>query len=164
MDKIRTALPSDIGSITDIYNQAIRAKTCTCDTVEFSPDDRVNWFNEHQNGRYPIFVCERNGVVAGYSYISSYRKDHEAVQSAGEISYYVDFAFHRQGSGTKLIEHTLCEAKKRKYENLLAIVLDCNAGSISLLKKFGFIQWGCLPEIALLGGAKYSHLYYGKRL
>ena len=39
-----------------------------------------------------------------------------------------------------------------------------NQASIRLLKKFGFNQWGYLPEIAEIEGVLYSHVYLGKRV
>ena len=46
----------------------------------------------------------------------------------------------------------------------MAILLDCNSASIALLKKYGFSEWGRLPEIACLSGCYFDHLYYGKAL
>ena len=163
-DRIGLAQLSDLESITNIYNQAICAKTCTCDIELLLSDERASWFSTHQNELYPIFVYKRDDEIVGYSYISPYREGRKALQSVGEISYYVDFRCHRQGIGYKLVAHTITKAKNIGYQNLLAIVLECNIGSISLLEKFGFIRWGYFPKIAVIDGDKHSHLYYGKPL
>jgi phosphinothricin acetyltransferase len=47
---------------------------------------------------------------------------------------------------------------------MLTIVLDKNIGSISLLEKNNFEQWGFLPEVAQIDGKILGHVYYGKKL
>jgi len=87
-----------------------------------------------------------------------------AVDGVGEISYFVDFRHHKKGIGNLLMRHLLEEAKKLGYTYLVAILLDCNTGSIALLEKFGFDKVGEIPKIARIDGNCYSHLYYGVSL
>ncbi|MDR0659899.1 MAG: GNAT family N-acetyltransferase [Prevotellaceae bacterium] len=161
---IRKADISDLERLTEIYNQAIDANYCTCDTKHFTPHERLPWYEEHQDERCPIFVCVHDEDAIGYSYISSYRSGRGALSEVGEISYYVDFCYHGFGIAKRLIEHTLQAAKGSGYKNLLAILLDCNRESISLLKKYKFEEWGVLPKVAKLGEKYHSHLYYGLKL
>ena len=51
---IRFAQISDLITIIDIYNQAIRSKTATGDTVEFVLEDRVDWFSKFDTNSNPI--------------------------------------------------------------------------------------------------------------
>lgn len=161
---IRKADISDLERLTEIYNQAITAGYCTCDVKHFTPQERQPWFNEHLDKRYPIFVYIFEEEVVGYSYISSYRSGREALSEVGEISYYVDFSYHGFGIAKKLIEYTIRAAKELGYTNLIAILLEGNKESLSLLKKYRFEEWGALPKVAKLNGKYYSHLYYGLRL
>ena len=39
-----------------------------------------------------------------------------------------------------------------------------NWDSIGLLKKFGFEQWGHMPNVADFDGAECGHVYLGKRI
>ena len=80
------------------------------------------------------------------------------------ISCYLDFSIHGQGIGSRLMEFMLSEAQRLGFRTLVAILLDCNSASIALLKKYGFSEWGRLPEIACLSGCYFDHLYYGKAL
>jgi phosphinothricin acetyltransferase len=160
---IRKAAGSDLPRIVSIYNQAINARCCTGDTTAFSVEERVPWFESHGE-KTPIFVYESDCGVVAYGYISAYRAGRKAFESMGEISYYVDFAHHGRGIGSRLVEHLLREAGELGYTHLIAMLLNCNDKSVSLLEKHGFSCWGVLPNIARIGGKQYSHLYYGRNL
>lgn len=161
---IRKSDVTDLEQLTEIYNQAILTKRCTCDMEVFSTEQRHEWFNEHQNERYPVWVFEADRKVIGYASLSPYRTGRKALSNVCEISYYVDFYYHRNGIGTRLIDFTLKEAKIKGFRNAIAILLDCNISSIGLLKKFGFCEWGKMPEIAEFDDSTYSHLYFGRKL
>ena len=159
---IRKAKVSDLPSIVGIYNQAIDARRCTGDTEHFNTETRTPWFESHSgNAKTPVFVYESEHGVVGYSYISKYRPGRRAFECVGEVSYYVDFSHHDKGIGKRLLEHLIIEAGKIGYSHLLAILLDCNKKSISLLERHGFMLWGNMPNIAHIDNSVYSHLYYG---
>ena len=127
---VRKANLNDLAKITEIYNQAIASKKSTADMQPFKVEQREEWFLDHnQNSRTPIYVYEENYVVLGYCYLSAYRPGRQALENIAEISYYVDFQCHRKGIGSKLLQHSMQEAKKLGYWNLLAIVISCNEGS-----------------------------------
>lgn len=164
LSPIRKAKLSDIDRLTEIYNQAINAGYCTCDIKLFTTQERVNWFESHKNERYPIFVYEIDEEPVGYAYLSPYREGRDALNEVGEISYYVDFNYHGFGIAKKLINHTLQAAKELGYSSIIAILLEHNRESVSLLKRFSFTEWGVLPKVARLKDKYYSHLYYGLKL
>lgn len=161
---IRPAERRDLPRLTEIYNQAIRAGTCTCDLTEFTEAERLPWFQEHQDRAWPLLVYELEGRAAGYAYLTSYRKGREALRHFAEVSYYVDFSCHGCGIGSALLACAIDMARRLGYRKLVAILLSCNSSSIALLNKFGFAEWGCLPDVAELPGGICSHLYYGKSL
>ena len=53
---IRLARQADLPQLTAIYNQAIQAGRCTCDTAPFAPGQRQGWFEACQEEDYPLFV------------------------------------------------------------------------------------------------------------
>ena len=161
---IRPAVSADLPRLTEIYNEAIRTGRCTGDTREFTEEERLPWFLEHQDPAYPLFVFARDGEVLGYLYLTAYRKGRGALEGAVEVSYYLDFRVHGQGIGSRLLSHGIDAARSLGYHTLLAILLSCNQRSIALLQKFGFERWGCLPDIAEIRGERYSHFYFGRHL
>jgi len=164
MDSIRIANIADLERITEIYNQAVSSKFETADTDEFESKDRMDWFHGHPQNSYPIYVYELNGAVVGWISISPYRCGRKALRYTAEISYYVHSDFKRQGIGNKLIEYILIQSKFLNFKTLFAIILDKNIASINLLKKFGFAEWGHLPDIADFDGEICGHVYYGRKV
>jgi len=155
---------NDLGRLTAIYNQAIESRQAVGDTELFTTEQRKHWFVSHNGKRTPVFVYEDCGIVVGYCYLAEYRPGRQALESTAEISYFIDFEYHRKGIGIELAQHTIHAAKELGYKNLLAILLSCNSGSIALIKKCGFELWGTLPNIVYIDDNVYSHYYYGLKL
>lgn len=164
MNNIRSAEIKDLDSIVEIYNQAIRHKFATADTIEIEPMSKLKWFNNHNPDNYPVYVYELNNNVVGWLSISPYREGREALRFTVEISYYIHEDFRRQGIGKKLVEYGINKSKKLNYKSLFAIILDKNVASIELLINFGFVKWGHMPNIADFGGVECGHVYYGLRI
>jgi len=164
MNKIRIAKIKDLESIVEIYNQAIKSRFETADTMEIKPEERFEWFNNHNPETYPIFIYELNNRVVGWISISPYRQGRQALRHTVEISYYIHTDFKRQGIGGKLIKYAIHKSKELNYKTIFAIILDKNEASINILKKFGFVLWGHLPNIADFSGIECGHVYYGLRI
>ncbi len=161
---IREASLKDLPEMVDIYNKAILAGGITCDLDIFTVEQRKSWFESHQTEKYPLYIYEVDGKVAGYSHLSGYRVSRRAVERVAEISYYVNSDYRNRGIGSKLVEHTLQQAREIGYQNIMAMIVEGNGASEYLLSKFGFQQWGRMPKIAEFNGVLHDHLYYGMRI
>jgi L-amino acid N-acyltransferase YncA len=160
---IRLPEENDLAAINTIYNQAIDERL-TADMAPISMAARRTWFIEHDSKTYPVFVYEINNQVVAWLSFSKYRPGRGAFKKTAEISYYVHNHFRQLGIGTKLIQFAKQHAIQYGFKNLLAMVLEWNTGSIRLLKKNGFEQWGLLPRVADFEGAICGHLYFGINL
>lgn len=161
---IRLAGQNDLGRIDEIYNQAIAMKMATADTIPYSRSERNRWFEAHTPDVFPAYVAIVGERVVGYMTLSAYRPRREALKYAVEVSYFVDEAYRGKGIGSKLLEFGLLKASDLEYKFVIAILMGHNKASISLLKKFGFSEWGRLPEIAIYDNSWYDHLFYGLKL
>ena len=161
---IRLANSEDLARIMVIYNQAIAAGQKTADTVPVTIEERKQWFDEHPSNHYPVLVAEKNGEVVGYLTISAYRPGRMALRHTAEVSFYVDFAYHRQGIGSQLLEHAIEMCPSLEIKNLFAILMETNTASIEKLKKYGFKQWAHLPQVADYDGVEIGQLYFGLRI
>ena len=161
---IRLAKLSDLPAIVDIYNQAIRSGIATGDLYEFKAQDREDWFAKFDPDSYPIYVIEIEGKIAGYGTLSPYRPGRKAMASIAEISFFLDYGFHNQGLGSKLVQHMIDDCQRIGKKSLLAILLDVNAVSIGLLEKFGFEQWGHFPDVVQLRDQVCGQLIYGLKV
>ena len=161
--KIRPASSDDLPRLVGILNQAITMGNANAHTEEFSVEARRSWFDAHDPDSNPIYVYENDtGLVTGYLAIGPYR-NRPALARTGEISYYVDYAWQRQGIGSELMAHAVSDCQRIHKHVLLAIVLERNMPSIRLLEKFRFEKWGFLPDVAEIQGKVTGHLYYGRR-
>lgn len=164
VSSIRIAEISDLPSIVDIYNQAIRSRSATGDMNEFTVDERVGWFNKFDLDNYPIYIAQQNDKVLGYATVSPYRAGRQAMSRIAELSFFVDYSFQRKGIGSALVKHTISDCKRLGKDSLLAFLLDINPESIFLLKKFNFEEWGRLPDVIDFGDFRCNHLIYGLNL
>ena len=158
---IRNSKINDLTAIVDIYNQAIRSRHSTGDMDEFTVDERITWFNEHQSDSYPIYICELENKVVGFGTISPYRPGRRAMDKVAEVSFFLDYDYHNQGLGSALVKHMMKDCPRLGIESLVAILLNVNEGSIALLKKLEFQQWGLMPGIIHFEEKACDHLYYG---
>jgi phosphinothricin acetyltransferase len=161
---IRLANESDIASINEIYNQAVKEKHQTATLKPLSFEQQKTWFISHNIEKYPIFILEKENIVAGWCSLSAYRKGRQALSSLAEISYYFHSDYQGLGLGTQLMEFALVTAPKYGFKNLVAILFGHNKASIGLLEKFGFKLWGNLPQTVEIEGTLYDHCYYGLKL
>ncbi len=161
---IRLAKLKDLKAIVEIYNQAILSGKSTADTEIFTREEKIPWFESHQNSNFPLYVVVVNDEVIGYVYLTAYRPGRKAMRYTAEVSYYLRNDFHRKGIGTSILEFIIIKAKELNFKTLVAILLEVNIGSIKLLEKFNFDEWGCLIDIADFKGNTCSHLYYGLKL
>ncbi|HKJ33411.1 MAG TPA: GNAT family N-acetyltransferase [Balneolales bacterium] len=159
---IRLASKNDLSAINRIHNQAIEQGFQTAQIIPFSTQQRIKWFEEHSSHKYPVFVFEKNHEILAWSSISPYRAGRDALNEVAEISYYVDRNHHNQGIGSQLMECCLTQAAELKKRIYFAVIIDGNEQSLALLKKFGFEQWGYLPEVINFRGEKRGQFYMGK--
>ena len=161
---VRLATIEDLSAIVDIYNQAIRSHSATGDMKEYLVEERTDWFKKFDSYNYPLYVAELYEEVVGYATISPYRQGREAMKQIAEISFFVDYSSHGKGIGTCLLTYVISDSKRINKNTLVAMLLDINTKSINLLKKFKFVEWGYLPGIINLDGAKCGHMIYGLKL
>ena len=162
--KIVTAQRVDLAQIVEIYNQAIEAGKNTADTETLTIHERMEWFNSHSADNYPLLVAKQGDEVLGYLTISPYRYGREALKHTAEISYYIHYSHHRKGVASQLINEAHKQCHSLNIKTLIAILISCNQGSIKLLEKHGYQEWGNMPNTVELTHGKYNHLYYGLHL
>lgn len=161
--KIRKSVFADLKRLTEIYNQAIESRRCTCDLRTLTEKEREGWFSEHCCERFPLYslVCGEN--VIGYVSLSPY-KQREALRDVAEVTYYLDFSYRAQGLGSRMLSFILDEAKRLGFSTVIGVIVGCNDASSALLHKFGFEEWGRMPRTADYGNRLEDHVYLGKHL
>ena len=146
--QVRQANPGDAPAIAEIYNAGIRARTATFETCERTSAEVESWFG---NERFPIFVAEVGGQVAGWIAASSYRA-RECYSGIAEFSVYVAPAAQGRGVGDVLMREFLATLERAGYWKVLSRIFPENAASLALCRRHGFREVGRYLRHARLDG------------
>ena len=143
--QIRDALPEDLSSIVEIYNQGVIDGTANSDLNTFTNEEKKIWFDSH-TPKYPIWVAELDGEVIGWTNLSPYEKKQCFHQSAS-ISTYVLKKHRGHGVGSRLRQHLIDKSKELGFHTLVNRVFASNESSIELAKKFNFKLAGRMKDL-----------------
>lgn len=144
---IRPAAFADIPAITRIYAHAVKTGTAS---FELEPPDEAEMAARMKavlDGKFPYFVAEVEGKVAGYAYASLYRT-RPAYRFTVEDSIYIDPAMHRRGIGKALLLRLIESCTALGLRQMIAVIGDSNqAASIGVHRACSFQNAGNLRNI-----------------
>jgi L-amino acid N-acyltransferase YncA len=150
--KIRTALPADLPTITEIYEHAVLYGTATFELIPPDLADMTRRFEALANGGFPYLVAAQDGCPVGYAYAGPYRP-RPAYRFTVENSIYLSPSVHRRGIGLRLLHRLIEECERRGYRQMIAVIGDsANAGSIGVHAACGFQMIGTHPNVGLKFG------------
>lgn len=161
--QIRPAFYDDEESVVAIMNTAIQAET-NAYLTEFDWVGGTQWFKDLRTNSLSLVVCEKEGKVIGWGNLSNYRGGRPALQTTKEISFYVDEEHRRMGVASSIIEQLESIALESDIEHLVALLLDDNIGSRTLLEKHGYFVFGLLENAVKFPNVSKGHLFMGKHL
>lgn len=159
---LRIAKINDLPIIVDIYNSTVPGRMVTADTEPVLVDDKLAWFNEH-NQKRPLWIIEYRGKTCGWASLQSFY-GRPAFNATAEISIYLHENYRGRGLGKTVLRKVIEECPKLKIDTLLAFIFAHNESSIRLFSSFGFEKWGLLPEVANLDGIKRDLVILGKKI
>ncbi len=144
---ISPAHVSDIPAIARIYAHAVETGTAS---FELEPPTEAEMAERMQallDGKFPYFVAEIDGKIAGYAYASLYRT-RPAYRFTIEDSVYVAPDMHRRGVGKILLEKLIEACTAMGFRQMIAVIGDSDqAASIGVHKACGFAPAGNLKNI-----------------
>ena len=152
---IRAAVDADVPAIADIYNEAVIRGGASADLEPVSLESRRAWVDSHQ---------PREGAVVGFGSLSKFHQ-RAGYDGIAELSYYIAGDHQRQGLGTMMVRWLIDAAAERGFTHVTAIIYADNAGSVALMRRFGFIRFGLLPAaVGALDGKLHDMSYWVKAL
>lgn len=128
----------DFFAVKDIYDHYVAHTTATFHTEPVSLTELKD-FIYVDNYRYPSFLIMTDGVIAGFCYLSHFKK-RQAYLKTAEVSIYLRPEFCGKGIGKKTLPFLEAEALKIGHKNLLAIITGSNTHSIGLFEKVGYTK------------------------
>ncbi len=160
---MRIAKENDLSTIVSIYNSTVPTRLSTADTTEITVESRMDWFKQHNPESHPLLVHEQDGeVVAWVSFQRFYGRP--AYDRTAEISIYISPECRGKGLGQVLLTEALEMSKSFNFKTIVAFVFSHNEPSLRLFKRFGFQEWGKLPDVAEMDGKEFSLSVLGKRV
>ena len=151
--KIRAATEADLTGMFAIYDEEVLHGTATFDTQPKTPAERLAWFRDDGEGRYPILVADDGGAVAGWGRLYPW-SNRRAYARTAENAVYVHPQHRGRGVGRALLAELLRLAPERGVALVIARVVEGNAGSRALHEALGFQTLGVMRRC----GEKFGRL------
>ena len=158
---IRDALERDLSAIADIYNAAIATRSATAQVEPVTVEQARDWLKEHSTDRFPLWVGEIAGQIAGYLGFKPFLP-RCAYRGTAELSVYVDEELRGRGVASKLLEEALLRAPSLGINALVGLIFAQNEASLRLFERFGFERWGLLPRVARVEGVERDLVIVGR--
>jgi phosphinothricin acetyltransferase len=143
--QIRRADEADLEGINEIYNHYVLTSHATFDVEPMSLDARRQWFREHDDHKYGVFVAEASGRIAGFASSRSYRP-RPAYDTTVETSVYVALEFVGRGAGSALYHALFSSLAREDLHRAVAGIAQPNEPSVALHSRFGFTLVGRFSE------------------
>jgi L-amino acid N-acyltransferase YncA len=160
---VRDAITADLPVIVDIYNAAVATRLSTAQLEPVTVESRRDWLNEHSTDRYPFWVLEMDGSVAGWLTFKAFLP-RCAYRGTAELSVYVSESFRRRGIARRLLEEAIARAPSLKINALVGLIFAHNQASVELFARLGFERWGLLPRVAQLDGVERDLTILGRHV
>lgn len=148
---IRAALNTDLPALTIIYNAAVTETVFTGHLLPLTVEDRLPWWQSHQDPRYPILVADTSTELLGYASLSQWF-DTPVYAHTAESSLYLAPNAQGRGLGTTLMRALLAEARRLEHHVILARIWSGNAPSIAMCRKCGYETIGTQREVGYRDG------------
>jgi len=147
---IRPCRLSDAEQICEIYNHHVRNTVVTFEETPVAVDEmarRIATVTE----KWPWFVWEEQGAIAGYAYAGMW-KERSAYRFSVESTVYVAENRVRRGIGAALYRALLPELKVRGAHYVIGGIALPNDASVALHERLGFEKIGHFKEVGFKHG------------
>ena len=143
---IRLATEDDLPGMLEIYNDIILNTTAVYEYEPHTLEMRRQWFLTKQEQRFPVFLAEEDGNLAGFSSIGPFRA-WAAYKYSVENSVYVKSGLRGKGIGRLLLAPLIGAARNLKMHTIIAGIEATNEASIKLHESFGFKEVAHFKEV-----------------
>lgn len=166
---IRIATEDDAPFLVAIYAPYVRETAVTFE-YEVPDEDEFRSRIRATLEKYPYFVCELEGKIAGYAYAGAF-KERAAYSWSAETSLYVDKSFRRAGIGSALLEKLESTLFRQNVLNANACIAQTDRNdeyltdaSILFHKKKGYRMAGKFSLCGYKFGRWYNMVWMEKML
>jgi L-amino acid N-acyltransferase YncA len=143
---IRNAGEDDLVGILNIYNDVIINTTAVYSEQPHTLQMRKDWFNDRVTNKFPVFVADVDGQVAGFSSFGHFRA-WPCYRFTVEVSVYVDKSYRGLGISKMLLRALVNRANEMNIHAVIAGISADNQVSINLHRSFGFDEVANFKEV-----------------
>jgi Sortase and related acyltransferases len=133
---IRPATSADASAICSIYNHYIENTVITFEEEPLTADEMAERIRAYSD-KYAYIVYEKDGVVIGYAYGSSWRT-RRAYRFSTETTVYLKDGTAGKGIGALLYAELIVRLKEKGFHSLIGCITLPNEKSVRLHEKMGF--------------------------
>ncbi|MDR1444398.1 MAG: GNAT family N-acetyltransferase [Treponema sp.] len=155
---LRPVVLEDAPGIAEIYNHYIKNTVITFEEEPVDPGAMAERIQEIIS-RYPWFVWEEAGELAGYAYAHAWNQ-RAAYRFTAEDSIYLKPGWERRGIGRRLLERLIEELRRRKIHVLMSAITVPNPASAGLHESLGFKKTGLFNETGFKQGRRLDVGYW----
>src|ERR1700710_2717375 len=117
--KIRDADENDLAGILVIYNDVIVNTTAVYSEQPHTLQMRKDWYLDRISNKFPVFVADIDGKVAGFSSFGHFRV-WPCYRFTVEVSVYVDTIHRGKGISKMLLRSLIYSAKAMNLHAMIA--------------------------------------------
>lgn len=151
---IRPARHADAQAMADIYNWATHQPAANLVTWDVDAAERAAWIDQVREDGFEVYVAEEAGEVLGFAAYFQFVTP-AIYYGTAEDSIYIAPHAHGRGVGSALMAAVIEHAAANPYvETIITYIIDTNAGSLALHRKFGFVETGRMPNIHTKNGLR----------
>lgn len=143
---LREATENDLPAILAIYNHVIINTTAVYSDKPHTMQMRLDWYNERVTHKFPVFIADADGVVAGFSSFGHFRA-WPCYRYTVEVSVYVDEAYRGRGISKQLSLALIERAREMNIHAVIAGISADNEVSIKLHQTLGYREVAHFKEV-----------------
>jgi len=128
---IRSAHPTDLATITEIYCDAVLNGTATYEIDPPDMQEMTRRFHAITSDGFPYVVAELDSVVIGYAY-ASYFRTRPAYWWSVEDSIYIAPEAKGKGLGKTLLQQLIKDCTSLGFRQFIAVIGDGHNASASV--------------------------------
>jgi phosphinothricin acetyltransferase len=161
---VRASQLPDLPALTDIYNHYVRTSAVTFDTIEFSVEQRHEWFSHYAaTGPHRLLVLEEANDIVGYATSGPFRAK-LAYATSVETSVYLRPDATGRGLGTALYLALFEALAEEDVHRAYAGVALPNDASRALHERLGFHEVGTFREVGRKLGRYWDVCWFERAL
>lgn len=154
---IRQMIPSDWGQVKEIYEEGIKTKNATFETIAPSYE---KWMGSAHPGCH--LIVEEDFQVLAWAKVL-YTSARPVYAGVGEVSIYVHPKAKGRGIGNQLLLELIRVSEQHGFWTLKAVIFPENEASIRLHKKCGFRVVGKHEKMGKMDGVWRDNIVLEKR-